>query len=124
MVGGADGTRRMAGTGLAHLSGRVSEEVSTFQDREEVLPEVPDMNFVEDAVRLAFLRCEGTCQCVQEDHDHGHFTCKVRLTWDERGERREDGWRTLAIRPDELGGAANPENCLIVCWSCYRRAIP
>lgn len=95
-----------------------------YQDRVDALMEVTAVNFVEDAVRLAFLRCGGLCQCIEEDHDHGHFTCKAPLTWDERGERREDGWNTLAIRPDELGGSANPDNCLILCWSCYRRRSP
>lgn len=82
------------------------------------------MNFVEDTVRLAFLRCEGRCQCIEENHDHGHFTCGTQLTWAERGKRREGGWKTLAMSPDELGGAANPDNCLILCWSCYRRCSP
>lgn len=76
------------------------------------------VDFAEDALRLAFLRCEGKCQCIEEGHDHGHFTCKTKLEWSRRGKQREGGWKAKAIRPDELGGAGNPDNCLILCWEC------
>ena len=81
------------------------------------------MQFAEDTVRLAFIRCEGLCQCTDEEHPHGHFTCRTRLEWGERGNEAEGGWETKAIRPDEIGGAGNPDNCRILCWNCYRKVI-
>lgn len=80
------------------------------------------MDFSEQTLRLAFLRSQGLCECTVEDHQHGHFTCQSRLEWGKRGDNGEGGWTAKAVNPDELGGAGNPDNCLILCWDCYRRA--
>lgn len=77
--------------------------------------------FTEDTLRRAFIRCRGICECSDDAHDHLLSQCHIRVDWAKRGTSGEGGWEALAIDPDEIGGAGNPDNCLILCWECYRR---
>lgn len=79
------------------------------------------MDFPDDTIRRAFIRSRGICECSHEAHGHQLSQCHIHVDWEKRGEKDEGGWEAKAIRPDEVGGAGNPDNCLILCWTCYRR---
>lgn len=78
------------------------------------------MEFSDDALRLAFIRCRGFCECTIEEHGHLLARCHNRVEWEKRGRKDEGGWKAKAVDPDQLGGAGDPDNCLILCRECYR----
>jgi len=73
------------------------------------------MAFPESAVKEAWERADGKCECRRPIHGSGG--CGKKLIWENRGKEATIGsWEAYRIS-DSGGDAAS--NCEILCWTCY-----
>lgn len=82
---------------------------------------VLSMDIKEEAIKKAWKRSEGKCECQGECGMHSG-RCEKDLSYANRG--RENGWGCweLVPTPSSLDqGQENVGDCLVLCWKCYCR---
>jgi hypothetical protein len=76
---------------------------------------MPD-KFPDSVVKEAFIRADGECECIDDNHDHSG-KCNNLMIYNMRGMDFPGGWETCQISSEKPLDAGN---CRIVCIGCYK----
>ena len=74
------------------------------------------MALSDEALREAWERAGGQCECTRRTHRHFYVPCGKNLRWEKRGEATEGGWEARLV--DAFGGESG-SNCEILCNECH-----
>lgn len=69
--------------------------------------------FPDDVAKAAFIRSDGECECVKNNHKH-HGRCNNLMTFNMRGVDLPGGWDVVPI----AGDSPILSNCQAVCRDC------
>jgi hypothetical protein len=74
------------------------------------------MAFSEDAVKQAWDRADGKCECERATHSHSG-RCNNPLSWGNRG---KEGWGAWEARHISSPHDDSLSSCRIYCWECCK----
>ncbi|NQS75919.1 MAG: hypothetical protein HQP61_05660 [Peptococcaceae bacterium] len=69
-----------------------------------------------DVVKAAFIRSDGECECIANNHKHAG-RCNNMVIYNMRGLDLPGGWEAYHQSSDR---PLDVDNCRILCMNCYK----
>lgn len=74
------------------------------------------VSFSADVVKAAFIRSDGECECVKNNHNHSG-RCNNLITYNMKGMDLPGGWEVYQIDSNKPPVVTN---CRIICMECFK----